>query len=204
MVQVWLAPGASGTPASMAPWVEGLVARGIDAATVALPRGLAERAVRRFSDQVPDAPGMVVGGRSFGGRVASLLAAGGTGVPSRAHPVAALVALSYPLHRPGRPDPGLARAAHWPALAAPALLLSGAADPFADPALLRAAAARLPRGELVLYKGLGHDLAAVREDVLDRIAVFVRALEGAGGGPGAERASAAPTAGPPGGAVDRA
>ncbi len=182
MVQVWLAHGASGTPASMAPWVDGLVARGIDAAAVALPRGSAERAVRRFSDQVPDAPGMVVGGRSFGGRVASLLAAGGTGVPPRVHPVAAIVALSYPLHRPGRPDPGLARAAHWPALTAPVLLLSGSADPFADLALLRAAAAHLPRGELVLYKGLGHDLAAVREDVLDRIAAFVGSLDGPGGG----------------------
>jgi predicted alpha/beta-hydrolase family hydrolase len=176
MAQIWLGHGAWGSPASMAPWIDGLQARGLDAAAVALPHGRAERGVLPFAEQVPDAPGMVVGGHSLGGRVATLLAAGVGGAPERRNAVAGVVALSFPLHPPRRPDPTLSRAAQWPSIAVPVLLLAGDADPFAEIGLLRAAAARLPQGELVVYRGLGHGLAPVRHDALERIAAFVRAL----------------------------
>jgi predicted alpha/beta-hydrolase family hydrolase len=188
MATVLLAPGASGSIASMAPWADGLRDRGLEAGVVALPRGRAERAIAPFARQTPDAPGVVIGGRSFGGRVATLLAAGGSRVSGdtrepgplalRRNPIAAVVALSFPLHAPGRPDPTLARAAHLPAIAVPVLLLSGDRDPFARLDLLREAAARLADGRLVLYPGLGHDLAAVRDDALERIADFVRSIPG--------------------------
>ena len=91
-------------------------------------------------------------------------------------PPLALLLLCYPLHPPGRPDAWDARTAHWPRLACPVLLLSGGADPFATPALLeRVLAARMPAAELVTYPGLGHSLAPVLEDVLDRVAAFVLA-----------------------------
>ena len=41
-----------------------------------LPKRKAEDAIEAFEAQVPDEPGVVVGGHSFGGRVASLSAAG--------------------------------------------------------------------------------------------------------------------------------
>lgn len=195
---VLLAHGASGSAASMAPWIDGLRALGLDGRAITLPRGRAEPAVPRFAAQTPDVPGVVIGGHSFGGRVATLLAAGwaravdGAGaderpgdgsaaaqrapLPARRHPVAGIVALSYPLHAPGRFDAWDARTAHWPSIAAPVLLLSGDADPFARPDLLREAVRRLPDAELVLYPGLGHGLAAVRGDALERILAFVRSL----------------------------
>src|SRR4051794_15532414 len=76
VVTVYLAHGASGSAASMAPWVDGLMVRGVDARAVQLPKRKAEDAVAAYLDQVPDAPGIVIGGHSFGGRVASLAVAG--------------------------------------------------------------------------------------------------------------------------------
>jgi predicted alpha/beta-hydrolase family hydrolase len=175
-MSVFLAHGASGSPASMAPWVDGLRDRGIGGAAVRLPRGAAERAIVPFASQVPDEPGAVIGGRSFGGRVATMLAAGFGAAPEREHGIAGVVAMSYPLHRPGRPDASLARTDYWPSIAVPMLLLSGDRDPFARIDLLRLAAPRLRDGRLLVYPGLGHDLKAVREAALDEIAAFVRSL----------------------------
>lgn len=193
MTEVWLGHGAWASAAAMQPWVDGLRARGLAAGAVALPRGRAERGIAPFAAQTPDVPGVVVGGHSLGARVATLLVAAGARSPERRHQWAGVVALSYPLHPPRRPDPGLARAAHWPALAVPVLLLAGDADPYARLDLLRLAATRLPRGELVVYPGLGHDLSPVREAVLDRIAEFVRSTDAGAGSvvPGARPASAA-------------
>lgn len=170
-MRVVLGHGASGTAATMAPWVDGLRARGIDAWAVDLRRGTAEAAVPGFEAIVPSGPDVVVGGQSFGGRVASLSAAQRT--------YAGLVCLSYPLHRPGAPETADARAAHWPRIACPALLLSGTSDPFARIDLLRARLPTMAGATLVEYPRLGHGLTSVREDVLDRIAAFVAGLEGA-------------------------
>ena len=161
----------------MAPHVAGLRARGIEARAVDLPKGRAERAVPVFAallaaGSATDRP-IAVGGQSFGGRVASLAAADAC---DAGRPPLALVLLSYPLHPPGRPDDWDARTAHWPRLTCPVILLSGTSDPFATPALLeRALAERLPAAELLPYPRLGHALAPVLEDVLDRVAAFVLA-----------------------------
>ena len=117
--------------------------------------------------RVQAASAVVIGGHSYGGRVASLAAAG--------RGYRGLVCFSYPLHRPGGPD-GSTRVAHWPAIACPALLLSGESDPFARIDLLRAAMAKLAHGELVTYPRLGHTLKPVLEDVLDRTAAFILGL----------------------------
>ncbi|MFN8519824.1 MAG: alpha/beta fold hydrolase [Chloroflexota bacterium] len=171
-MRVVLAHGASGNAASMRPHVEGLAARGIEAVAIDLPVRRAETALDAYRAAggllAPDASPAVIGGHSYGGRVASLVAADGT--PG----VRGLVLLSYPLHRPGSPDWEV-RSAHWPAIAVPVLLCSGDADPFARIDLLRLAVAeRLSRAELVAYPRLGHTLKPVLEDVLDRVAAFVR------------------------------
>jgi len=179
MAQIWLGHGAWGSPATMGPWIEGLRAAGVTADAVTLPRGRAERGIVPFAAQVPDADGMVVGGHSLGGRVATLLAAGAAdGAPRRTHALMGVVALSFPLHPPTRPDPALARASHFPMIGIPVLLLAGDADPYARIDLLREATELLPSSELVVYPGLGHDLAEAREDVVARIAAFVGALRG--------------------------
>jgi len=156
----------------MAPFVDGLLARGIEAAAVDLPKRRAEDVVPRWLELAPAGPDVVVGGHSYGGRVASLAAAAAAGGQGGYR---GLVCFSYPLHRPGGPELG-PRVAHWPAIACPALLLSGESDPFARIDLLREAMDLLPHGELVTYPRLGHGLKAVLEDVLDRTAAFILGL----------------------------
>jgi len=154
----------------MAPYVNGLLARGMDATAIDLPRRRAEDALPAFHLAVPSEGHVVVGGQSYGGRVASLAAA----EPDA--PYAALVLFSYPLHPPGAHDRADARVAHWPSIRCPVLLLSGGSDPFARIDLLQAAVPRLARAELVTYPGLGHTLKPVLEDVLDRTAAFLRGV----------------------------
>jgi predicted alpha/beta-hydrolase family hydrolase len=168
-LHVYLGHGASGSAASMAPFVEGLRGRGLACDAVDLPKRRADDAVGAWRAAVPDGPGTVAGGHSYGGRVASLAAAAGAGYTG-------LVLFSYPLHPPGRPDRTDARIAHWPSIACPVLLLSGEADPFARIGLLRAAVGLLPKASLVTYPRLGHTLRPVLEDVLDRVRAFVDTL----------------------------
>ena len=82
---------------------------------------------------------------------------------------------SYPLHRPGAAGP---RGAHGPlaGIRCPVLFLSGESDPFARIDLLRGAVADLlPSAQLVTWPRLGHSLAPVLDEALDRVAAFVRA-----------------------------
>jgi uncharacterized protein len=162
---IYLGHGASGSAASMKPYVDGLQRRGIEAAAVQLPRGGAERAMPVFLQQSGSGPKIAVGGQSFGGRVASMLAV--------EHPFRGLVLFSYPLHRPGFPDQ--LRTEHWPQIRCPVLLLSGESDPFATVALLRREVAKLADHELVTYPRGGHGLkGGDLEDALDRVASFLR------------------------------
>lgn len=169
-LRCFLGHGASGSAASMAPFVLGLRARGIAAEPIQLPRRRAEDALPAFHAAVPSAADVVVGGHSYGGRVASLAAA----EPGAVY--AALVLFSYPLHPPGQPERTAARIAHWPAIRCPVLLLSGASDPFARIDLLRAAVPSLANGRLVTYPRLGHTLKPVLDDALDRVAGFLDEL----------------------------
>ncbi len=154
----------------MAPFVDGLVARGVPARAIDLPKRRAEDAVGPFHLAVPTTPDIAVGGHSYGGRVASLAAS------EAAAPYAGLVLFSYPLHPPGASERTDARIAHWPSITCPVLLLSGESDPFAKIDLLRSSVGLLANAELVTYPRLGHTLKPVLEDVLDRTATFLRGL----------------------------
>jgi predicted alpha/beta-hydrolase family hydrolase len=181
-MRVVLAHGASGSAASMQPWVDGLTARSVEAAAIDIPVKKAETALDAYRNAAlatgPSEGGLVIGGQSYGGRVASLLAAADMGADA---PWRGLVLLCYPLHRPGSPDSGL-RVEHWAQLRLPVLMLSGEADPFARIDLLRSeVAARLPQAQLVTYARQGHSLTPVRDDVLDRIARFVSELSATAG-----------------------
>ncbi len=165
---IFLAHGASGTAVSMRRHVDGLKRRGLTAEAVSLPKGAAERAVPRYREAAPSDASAIIGGHSFGGRVASLLAAD--------EPYAGVVLLSYPLHPPGRTERWRERTAHWPRIACPVLILSGDRDPFARIELLREAVEQLPAHEFVVYPGLRHGIGPRLEDALDRIATFARSL----------------------------
>lgn len=92
-----------------------------------------------------------LGGQSYGGRQASILAA------AEPRLTEALLLLSYPLHPPGRPSE--LRTAHFPDVRTPALFAHGSADPFGTRDELDAARARMPgRTARLAIEGAGHDL----------------------------------------------
>jgi len=92
-----------------------------------------------------------LGGHSYGGRQASMLAAKEPQVAD------ALLLLSYPLHPPEKP--AILRTEHFPSLQVPALFVSGEGDGFGTRAELDAALRMIPgRTELMMVAGAGHEL----------------------------------------------
>lgn len=92
-----------------------------------------------------------LGGHSYGGRMASMLAATEPGF------VDALLLLSYPLHPPRQPQQ--LRTKHFAQLETPALFVSGTRDGFGSIAELESAIALIPaRTQLLEVKGAGHEL----------------------------------------------
>jgi predicted alpha/beta-hydrolase family hydrolase len=123
-------------------------------------------------EAVGGGPRVAIGGKSLGGRIASLVA-------DEAR-VRALVCLGYPFHPPGRPD--RLRTAHLAELATPTLIVQGSRDPFGT------------RDEIATYdlspairvefleagdhsfkppKSSGHTLDAHLTHTLDTIATFL-------------------------------
>jgi predicted alpha/beta-hydrolase family hydrolase len=104
-------------------------------------------------------PGEItLGGQSYGGRQATMLAADEPGV------VGALLLFSYPLHPPGKPE--RLRAEHFPRLHVPALFVHGTADPFGTIAELRASVSTIPAPTQVMpIEKAGHDLRRGRFDL---------------------------------------
>ena len=101
-------------------------------------RGLGEFAVvvAAIAAATPDVSDWVIGGKSYGGRLATMIAADVQGtdrlVDASAIPVpVGVMCYSYPLHAPGKPD--RVRVDHWDALSVPVLFLQGTNDPFGGP-----------------------------------------------------------------------
>ena len=78
---------------------------------------------------------LIIGGRSMGGRAASMLA-------SEGYAADGLLLLAYPLHPPGQPEK--IRDAHLPNIQMPVLAISGTRDPFATRDLMERAFASIP------------------------------------------------------------
>lgn len=106
---------------------------------------------------------LVLGGRSMGGRIASMVVAGADGEPPL--PVAGLVLMSYPLHPPGKPD--RLRVEHLRSIRVPVLSISGDRDAFGTPEEL-AAALDVVAGPVttVTIHGAGHDLKRRDDEVV--------------------------------------
>jgi uncharacterized protein len=135
-----------------------------------------------FDDAAQRVPDTAVwaGGKSYGGRIASMAVAEGM----RA---AGLVFLGYPLHPPGKPD--RVRDEHLYGISVPMLFMEGTADPFATPEVLRPVLARLgDRATLHEVEGGGHsfevrgtkrDPRAAAAGLAPVVAGFMRAHPGA-------------------------
>jgi uncharacterized protein len=104
-----------------------------------------------------------LGGHSYGGRQASVLAAEEPGL------VDGLLLLSYPLHPPNKPNQ--LRTDHFPKLTAPATFVHGTQDPFGSIEEMRVALHLIPgKTQLIVVEGAGHDLGRGKFDV-DRLVV---------------------------------
>jgi uncharacterized protein len=120
-----------------------------------------------------ESPGeqVIVGGHSYGGRQATMLAAEDPSL------VDGLCLLSYPLHPPRKPDQ--LRTSHFPAVRTPALFLHGTRDPFGSPEEMRTALQLIPaRTELVLLDRAGHELTNYGPDLPAKIAAAFREFFG--------------------------
>lgn len=111
---------------------------------------------------------LVLGGRSFGGRMCSLAVAEGL-------PAAGLVLLSYPLHPPGKPDK--LRVEHFARLEVPCLFVAAEKDPFGHRAEVEAHAAAVPGP--VTFEWLptgGHDPKQHTERIVEVVRDWMLAL----------------------------
>jgi len=123
---------------------------------------------------------LVVGGRSMGGRICSMIAAedGALGV----------VLLGYPLHPPGKPE--TLRVDHFPKLRLPVLFASGTRDAFGTPAELQRHAKKI-KGPVTFHwidtadhgfkplKASGLTQADALGAVAQEVVLFVQGLPGA-------------------------
>ncbi len=116
---------------------------------------------------------VVVGGRSMGGRICSMVAAGADGVaPPRR--LLGVVTISYPLHPPGRPD--RLRVEHLPGVTAPWLFVHGTRDPFGSPDELEQWTSTIAGPVTHHWLDGGHDLKGKDAEVARLVADWVRAL----------------------------
>jgi predicted alpha/beta-hydrolase family hydrolase len=109
--------------------------------------------VSRVRDEIKPKT-LIIGGRSMGGRAASMLAADGFECDG-------LLLLAYPLHPPGKPDQ--LRDAHLPAIKVPVICFNGTRDPFCTPALMEAVLKRVKtRWEMHWVEGADHSFHVLK------------------------------------------
>ena len=124
------------------------------------PRGSAERdqeGLRAAVESMRSRTGgrIFLGGHSYGGRQASILAANEPDLVER------LLLLSYPLHPPQRPAE--LRTGHFPALRIPVLFIHGARDGFGSIEEMEAALKMISAPtKLIPVPGAGHELMTAR------------------------------------------
>jgi predicted alpha/beta-hydrolase family hydrolase len=122
----------------------------------------------------------VIGGRSMGGRVASMIA----DEQYAAGAIAGLACVSYPWHPPEKPEQP--RVAHLATLATPTLIVQGTRDPFGSPEDV-ASYALSPAIEVLWLDDGDHDLrprkavsgftaAQHLDTTADAVAAFVRRI----------------------------
>ena len=117
------------------------------------------------------AGGLVLGGRSMGGRMCSMVVADADDpLPARG-----LILISYPLHPPGKPDS--LRVEHLPRITVPCLFIHGTRDAFGTPEQLLQWTATIP-GKVTHHwiEGRAHDLKGCDAVIASTVATWISAL----------------------------
>jgi predicted alpha/beta-hydrolase family hydrolase len=187
--------GADQTSGFMVHFATALAARGVDAVTFnflyteegrRLPdkNDKLENCWRAVIAAVRDAPpagkgrdearGLVIGGKSMGGRIASQVASQSAWADDAG--IAGLVFLGYPLHPPGRPDK--LRSEHLGRIRAPMLFVQGSRDAFGTPDELSAALAGAKAcGDLYVVEGGDHSFKVPKRGSPPQDQVYDAALD---------------------------
>ena len=140
--------------------------KGVDRAPVAIAAVVAEAAQLTASLRIR-ANRLVLGGRSFGGRMCSMAVTQGL-------PAAGLVLLSYPLHPPGKPE--TLRVDHFADLDVPCLFISGEKDPFGSPREFERHLTTIPGDVTFIVVPGAHDPRGQDDVIADHVRAWVRAL----------------------------
>ena len=107
---------------------------------------------RARAELTPDL--LIIGGRSMGGRAASMLAANGFDAD-------ALLLLAYPLHPAGQPEK--LRDAHLPQITMPTICFSGTRDPLCTPNLMNDVLTRVgPNWTMHWVEGADHSFHVLK------------------------------------------
>ena len=129
--------------------------------------------IRETLAGLPTDEPLVMGGRSMGGRMCSMIAAGVDGQKAPAN-LRGLVLISYPLHPPGQP--AKLRVDHLPTIRVPTLFVSGTNDAFGKPdEFTHWIATMSPKAKVVhvWLEGKGHDLKRCDDRIADEVKAFV-------------------------------
>ncbi|MFT4657938.1 MAG: putative alpha/beta-hydrolase family hydrolase [Candidatus Aldehydirespiratoraceae bacterium] len=117
---------------------------------------------------------IVMGGRSMGGRMTTMLAAD-VDEQGPVDRLAGLVLICYPLHPPQKAEK--LRVEHLPDVDVPCLFISGTRDPFGTPDELQEWTRTISAPvEHVWVEGARHDLKGADDLIAEEIARFVAAL----------------------------
>jgi predicted alpha/beta-hydrolase family hydrolase len=119
---------------------------------------------------------LIIGGRSMGGRAASMMAADGFACDG-------LLLYAYPLHPPGQPTK--LRDAHLPSIKVPVLCFNGTRDPFCTPSLMENALKSVTTDWTMHWvdgadhsfhvpKSSGRNDAQVMDEIADLSAAWIR------------------------------
>jgi hypothetical protein len=112
---------------------------------------------------------LLLGGRSMGGRMCSMVVA--EGLPARG-----LILIAYPLHPPGKPEK--LRIEHLPKIEVPCLFVSGTRDPFGTPEEMEEHTAAIPgRVTHVWIEGARHELKNGDQAIVDAIQAWLPTID---------------------------
>ena len=118
---------------------------------------------------------MVLGGRSMGGRMCSMV----VGDAVDPVPAVGLVLISYPLHPPGKPE--TLRVEHFPRITVPCLFVHGTRDAFGTPEELAEHTAAIPGAVTHRWiEGGRHDLAKADARIAELVVDWLTELETSG------------------------
>ena len=112
-------------------------------------------AVETAFDEFKGLP-IIVGGKSFGGRMTSQIAA-----EQKLQQIAGIVYYGFPLHAPGKY--GKERAAHLPQIAVPQLFLQGTRDTLARIDLIKEVTQEIEGAKLVIFEGRDHSFKTLKK-----------------------------------------